>query len=410
MLFSLFRLSFGIFMIPQIVHLTPHVHDLGMSTFVFHYPNLHFIEAYSHELINLLEITALAGAIALALGLFTRLSALVFLLSFGYIFLIDRTFYNNHYYLWCLIAFLFVLESPKSGISIIDLFKRNWNKTVGLQVYLPFAVLISIVYFYGGLVKINPDWLQGYPMRLMLHAREVPNADFLAMLMSYGGILFDLFIWVFMFWRPKAWYVILPYFIFHTSNYFTFNIGEFPLVMMAAYMLFIPFGQHSVITLIKNLWVNKTLQLTTALYICFFSFQLLYPLRTYLIPGNSAWHRQGYYFSWRMMLNNHEVYDFQFKVVMPDKQLEYAVDFGKLLTFRQYSNTYHDPYHIWSLAQKLKKDAELKYQSKDVRVYCSSMITLNQHPAQLLINDTMNLAGIPYHLYSNNPFINKFKN
>ena len=67
--FSLFRLFFGLLMIPQVINLVPHIHDLATSTYVFHYPYLWFIEAWSHELIDVLQYISLAAAILLAFGI-----------------------------------------------------------------------------------------------------------------------------------------------------------------------------------------------------------------------------------------------------------------------------------------------------------------------------------------------------
>lgn len=405
--FSLFRFFFGILMIPQIYGLSPFIHELSNSIFVFHYPYLSFIEAYSHELITFLTWSAVFSALFLALGILSNVSSFIFLLAFGYLFLIDRTFYNNHYYLWCLLSFLFVLTPRSYHISIFDVFKGRFRKKISLNAYWPFVILFSIVYFYGGIVKINPDWLNGQPMRLMMQSRDLPMADFLGYFVSYSGLLFDLFIWIFLLWRPKSWYVFLPYFTFHISNYFIFNIGEFPLVMIAAWLLFLPFeGIHMKQYFVE--WLKSTsMGVNGKILLLFLTFQMVWPLRPYLIGGNIAWHRQGYYFSWRMMLNNHQMVDFQYRVEIPEKNISYWVDFGKMLTPRQFSNTYHDPYHIWMLARKLKDDAQKKYNSKAIKVYCRSLISLNAREPQLLINDTINIADQQYFLFKHNDFINR---
>lgn len=405
--FSLFRFLFGMLMIPEIIYLVPFLHDLSNSTFVFHYPYLSIIEAYSHTLLAVLEGTALIGAILLALGILARVGALMFLVSFGYLFLIDMSNYNNHYYLWCLLAFLFAVVDTHKSISIIDVIKRRTNKKMSILNYVPFALMVSIVYFYGAVVKINPDWLEGYPMRIFTTSRNYPYPHVLAYVMSYMGILFDGSM-AFVLWRkPKAWYVVIPLLVFHLTNYFVFNIGSFPLVMLATWFIYLSLSTFSfgqLYQLVKNNFRFSARQLLIAL---FFAFQIIFPLRFLLMDGNVAWHRQGYYFSWRMMLNSSEAKYFQFFVDIPDKNYKYAVDFQKLLTYQQYFYTYNDPYFIWSLAQKLHKDAQKKYGSKQVKVTAKATISLNQHAAKDLINDTVNLAQMPYYLYHNNSFINK---
>ncbi|HCX76078.1 MAG TPA: HTTM domain-containing protein, partial [Algoriphagus sp.] len=46
----------------------------------------------------------------------------------------------------------------------------------------------------------------------------------------------------------------------------------------------------------------QNLSLLTGLFFLFFSFQILFPFRYLLYPGNLFWTEQGYRFSWRVML------------------------------------------------------------------------------------------------------------
>lgn len=403
---SVVRLLFGVLMFPQIFHLTPHIHQLSNSTFVFHYPYLSYIEAYSHGLIDVLAGIAAVGAGMLALGLLPRIGAFLFMCCFGYLFLIDMAFYNNHYYLWCLVAFVFTVTDTHKTISVIDLFKRNIRKTVPVSSYVIMGLLVSIVYFYGGIAKINYDWLQGQPMRLVTKSRHYPYPDLLGYFLSYVGLIFDLTIPFILWFRPKAWYVVLPYFVFHTSNYFLFNIGEFPLVMMALWLLFPVLASYGAGNALSATFLKAEKKLKLSIYIAFITFQVVFPLRFLIMLKGIAWHRQGHYFAWRMMLHNHEPEYFQYTVSLPDLHDEYEVNFAKLITYRQLVNSFNDPYFIWQLAQKLHDDAAKKYHTNNVKVYCNSVITLNHHPARPLIKPDVDLAAGPYHFYQPNNFIN----
>lgn len=407
-LFSLFRFLFGILMIPQVLHLVPQIHDLANSTIVFHYPYLNFVEAYSHELLDFLQYSSIFGAVLLALGIFPRLSAALFLISFGYLFLIDKSYYNNHYYLWCLVAFLFAILKTNQSINIFDVFRGDKEKILPPKVILAFCLLFCIVYFFGGIVKINSDWLQGYPMRLMTASRGISNPDFWGYFLSILGLLFDLFIPFLLWFKPKKWYVILPYFIFHVTNYFIFNIGEFPLVMMAAWPLFYAMDSFDKKSLLRDFFTIRHRDFAHLVLVFFFLIQLLLPLRSFIVPGNVAWHRQGYDFSWRMMLNNYEVSYFQFKVEMPELNDSYFVDFSKLVTYRQFYHAYHDPYMIHTMAQKLKLDAQRKYRTENIKVFCNSNVKLNQHDFKQLVHPEIDLGKQPYFYFSTNKFISSF--
>ncbi len=67
---------------------------------------------------------------------------------------------------------------------------------------------IGVVYFFAGLVKLSPDWLRGEPMRYQLsHATNAPivsrlfREEWAVYAVSYGGLLFDLFVVPLLLWR-----------------------------------------------------------------------------------------------------------------------------------------------------------------------------------------------------------------
>lgn len=407
-LFSLFRFVFGILMIEQVLSLVPFVFDLQNSHIVLHYPNLQFIEAYSILLIDILKYTSILGAVLLALGIFPRIGACLFMLAFGYLFLIDMSWYNNHYYLWCLLAFLFVVVDTHNSYSIIDVFKRDSNKQISKIAIQSSKILISIVYLYAAIVKINPDWLQGYPATLWFQNRGYENPNLYGMAMSYAGLFYDLLM-PFLLWTfPRKVWVAIPYFAFHITNSFMFNIGMFPFVMMAAWLLFaIPNLQFSTLFAdIKNTMRVQTTRMS--LLILFILFNIIFPLRFLLYEGRTSWHRQGYYFSWRMMLDMTKSKDYLFKVVIPSKNIRYIVDIKSIMNKRQYANSYKDPYMIWYIAQSLVNDATKIYDinKNTVEVYNFSKVKLNQHPFMLLVDKSFDLSTSKYKVLSNNKFIN----
>ncbi|MCL9807802.1 HTTM domain-containing protein [Flavobacterium luminosum] len=407
---SYFRLAFSVLMIPQIYNLVPHIHELENSCIVFHYPGLDFIEAYSHTFIDIVAGVSYLSVFLLGLGKFPRLGAMGFLITFSYLFLIDISFYNNHYYLWCLIAFLFLIVDQKNWLPIWKFHKKeDLAFQTDIKNYVVFGLLISIVYFYGGIAKINMDWLQGYPMRLMTSSKNYPYPDFLGYFFSYFGLIFDLSIAFLLWYIPKNKLLIFIVISFHLSNYFLFNIGEFPLVMLATWPLFLVISKflkkHSFIEMIGPIKINSIRSITL---FCFFTIQIIYPLRPIIFGKDVAWNRQGYNFTWRMMLNNYKPIYFQFLVSFENPNLNYHVDFSKLLTYRQFYHAYHDPYLIWLLSQKLKKDAVLKYEDKEVKIYCKSLFELNQHKPQELINSNIDLSVTKYNHFKKNNFVNNF--
>jgi len=394
-------------MIEQVTTLFPFVLGLQDSHIVLHYPNLSFIEAYSIPFIYTLKYISIFSALLLALGILSRISALLFALSFGYLFLIDMSWYNNHYYLWCLMAFMFAIVDTNHSISIIDVIKGDSEMEISDTAIQSFKWLISIVYLYAALVKINPDWLQGYPATIWFENRNYARPNLFGLIISYTGLFYDLLMPIMLWYFARKWWIIIPYFLFHFINSFMFNIGMFPFIMMVAWLLFSvknlkPFSKFKFESA-KQIFAYKYIN---SILFVFFVFHVVFPLRYWMYDGRTSWHRQGYYFSWRMMLDNYHLHDFRFKVVLPSMKNEYAIDFDRIMTYRQFENIYNDSYALWYVAQVLAKDAKQKYKEQNPQVYCTSIISLNQHLPKALLDSTKNLEKYNYYIFKNNKFIN----
>src|SRR5260221_13981818 len=68
-----------------------------------------------------------------------------------YFLLLDKSYYNNHMSLYSLLGLLFSLaEETKRKDGVITV--PNWVLRI-----MQFQIVV--VYFYGGLAKINPDWI-----------------------------------------------------------------------------------------------------------------------------------------------------------------------------------------------------------------------------------------------------------
>ena len=63
------------------------------------------------------------------------------------------------------------------------------------------AFFMGVAYFFGGIAKINPDWLNGMPLRYWLKYKDdilligpLVSNDFMGYFMSYAGLALDLFV------------------------------------------------------------------------------------------------------------------------------------------------------------------------------------------------------------------------
>lgn len=116
-----FRIAFGVMMVVEVgyEYFTRNLH------FVWATPQLHFSYtgfAWLPELNGAAMLIVFAGvavaAIGIAIGWFYRFSAAVFVLLFGYIFLLEQAAYQNHLYLFWLLGILLMLIPAHQAVSM----------------------------------------------------------------------------------------------------------------------------------------------------------------------------------------------------------------------------------------------------------------------------------------------------
>jgi hypothetical protein len=185
-----------------------------------------------------------ALGVLLTLGLFQRAAALLFTLGFGYAFLLEESRYLNHLYLMNLVTLLLVFV-PASRVWSIDALLGRRERTAPAWALWLVRFQIGVPYFYGGIAKINPDWLRGEPIRLWLSRHtDFPlvgplfTQEWVVAVFAYGGLLIDLVAVPLLLWRRTRPWIYLALLLFHMMNSRLFNIGIFPWVMMIATTIF----------------------------------------------------------------------------------------------------------------------------------------------------------------------------
>ncbi len=232
----------------------------------------------------------------------------------------QKTEYNNHYFLVLLICFAMPFM-PANASNSLDV-KRNpsivshscphWNVLL-----LPF--MMFLVYFFGSIAKIYPDWLQAKPIALWFGGQsDVPILGSLLVkswfhyFISYAGILFDLLIIpLLMIKRVRKWAFIATL-LFHVFNSYIFQIGIFPYLGLSFAIFFWPaekigewfFRRESSNISVKHVGSPKYVNLKISTLVLFALIQVLIPLRHWFIPGDVLWTEEGHRLAWRMMLRS----------------------------------------------------------------------------------------------------------
>ena len=117
----------------------------------------------------LLVATVSLSALFIAVGLFYRISTVIFFIGFTYLFLLEQAVYLNHYYLVIIVSFLLILI-PAHRFFSIDSFIWPKLKSRWISSWFVWILMfqIGLVYVFGGIAKINWDLLHGWPLWLWL--------------------------------------------------------------------------------------------------------------------------------------------------------------------------------------------------------------------------------------------------
>jgi len=352
-------------------------------------------------------------AIYIMLGLLYRMTSILFCLGFTYVFLLDQTNYLNHFYLICLISLLLSCLPAHRSFSL-DVWRKPELKLRTAPVWTLWLLRfqLSIPYVYGGIAKLNADWLHGEPMRTWLAERThfpVVGAylteEWVVYAFSYGGLLFDLLIVPLLLIPRTRVFAFLWLITFHMLNMAMFNIGIFPWFMILTAPAFLPpdwiqrivarFRSNSERSLSPSSAAGEAPQQAVPLRILtlFVAFQLLFPLRQFLYPGDPNWTEEGHRFAWHMKLRTKDS-DARFYLV--DKRTGYTqiVEPDEYLTSRQVRKMSGRPDMLLQFSHFLYQECMLK-QNRSVEVYAVVSSSLNGRSPQSLIDTSVDLANQP---------------
>lgn len=214
--------------------------------FYFTYWPFHFVHPWPKNGMTIHLWVLIGVALCAMCGVFYRVSASICCLLFTYVFLLEKARYINHVYLTCLLTFVMIFL-PGQRMWSFDAWREKSlrSKVVPAWTLWLLRVQIGIPYFFGGIAKLNADWLQGEPLRAWLAQRtSFPligpyfTNEVVVWIMTYGSLLLDLLA-VFLLLNRRTrvfWYIGLL--TFHFMNSRLFGIGTFPWLMILATLIF----------------------------------------------------------------------------------------------------------------------------------------------------------------------------
>jgi hypothetical protein len=393
-----------------------------LPEFHFKYYGFEWIEPWPGDGMYWHFYAMAAFAACMLIGFCYRLAAFLFFCAFTYVFLQEQANYLNHFYLVILISFLMVFLPAHRAWSVDAVLRpRLRSQVVPAWCLWLLRIQIGIVYFYGGLAKLGPDWLRAEPMRTWLadRADNFPRIGhffqeaWVAYGFAYGGLSFDLLVVPLLLWKPTRWLGYLWALSFHLINAALFDIGIFPWFMLCATLIYLPPDFPRRIWRFLRGRFRKPSPLEASppaglvngpgpwtlgqrLVISFFGLyvlvQCLVPLRHLLYPGDVNWTEEGHRFSWRMKLRGKDG-EAIFKVVQPSTGRSWDFDPEGNLTKKQVDEMAGRPDMILQFAHHLAWAMKEKY--GEVEVYVNAMVSLNGREPELLIDPKVDLVKVP---------------
>jgi len=410
---AVFRISFGLIMLWEACRFLGH----GWVTAYYIKPAFHFSYPFFSWVkpwpgFGMLWHFGLLGLLAalMALGWFYRLAAWGYCLGYTYLFLLDASRYQNHYYLVCLLSFLLAVVPANSAWSL-DAWLRpsRYPGTVPRWSILVLRSQITLVYFFAGVAKLNEDWLlRAEPLSAWMENRSqwllaapLLKVPWCVWLMAYGSMLLDLSVGFLLWWRRTFWPAVLLLVLFHGLNAYLFSIGIFPWLMLAALTLFprpdwprrLLRRQPPAATAFLT---PQAIGLQTAVLVLlhlYLAVQLLVPLRHWLYPGNVHWTELGHCFSWHMKLRFKSV---RFQMVVTDQRTDAQrpINPRDYLTYKQFSEMRSRPWMIHQFAHYVADREEALTGGRPI-VTVRASASLNRRPWQAFIDPEVDLAAQP---------------
>ncbi len=360
------------------------------------------------------SLMALAG-LGVALGWRYRMSITIYAIMWTGAFLAQKTHYNNHYYLVVILCWIMVFTPAHLGMSL-DVKQGRAKEVLLMRSGLRwlFVFEMTVVYVYGAIAKIYPDWLQSIPVEIWFEIKskmplmgwffEIPG---IAVFVSYMAILFDAFVAPLMLWSKTRKVAFVASLVFHIFNAIVFQIGIFPFLSISFALFYFPpaninklfarFRAHN-----EGAEVTKSKRFSY-IFILITLPQLLIPLRHWFIPGNVLWTEEGHRMSWRMMLKSKSgrIY---FHIKDLNTGLEIPFNARDYLSKDQMSTMATHPDFIWQFTQFIKETLHAKgYHEPDIRI--KSFVSVNGRKYELLTDRNVNMANVEWNRFGHNDWL-----
>lgn len=354
--------------------------------------------------------------LAIMLGYRYRIAIISYTILWAGVYFMQKTAYNNHYYLLLLISFLLIFL-PANSYASLDVRQNRIKEenTMPYWISLLFIIQVAIVYVFASIAKFYPDWLDGtFTRNLLADSTNVITLKKLFLqkwfylFIAYMGIIFDLLIVPLLLFKKTRMLALLASLTFHLFNAIFLEIGIFPFFALTFALFFYePETIRSVFLRRKtsietdnghsNYYGKKIVYF---LIIPYLIIQLLLPLRHHFIEGDVLWTEEGHRLSWRMMLRERNGFiHIRIKDLKTGEESLY--DYRKNLTDKQIQNLATKPDFIWQYCQYIKEE----FNGKDIAIFINCKNSINRKEYKTLIDPKFDMAKAKWDYFRHNEWL-----
>lgn len=416
----LFRTVFGflVFMEGITFFYLDHINKIYLNApVVFTYMGFEWMKPLPGYGMHLVFIAICISGLMIMVGWRYRLFAWFFAFLWTYVYFSHKEHYNNHHYLFMLVAYAMALMPAADDFSVDAYLNPSKRSATCPRWCISFFIIqLLIVYTYASIAKLYPDWLAARPLEIWMKAKadywlvgDFLQRRWVHYFLSYSGIIFDgVIVWLLLF-RKTRWFGIGLSIGFHLFNSIVFRIGIFPYMMLGSLFFFFPGEQLRQYIINQLKWKHAATKLTGGMsafgyvfFIGYFIIQVLLPLRHFFIEGNVHWTEEGHKLSWHMMLRSksgsavYRVTNLETGEVKKMRPSLYMGSKGKMASTQ--------PDVMWQFARHLKQEYEAKGWER-VAVYIDCTASLNGRPYQRLIDPTVDIASVPWDFFKHSKWI-----
>lgn len=353
--------------------------------------------------------------IAIMLGYRYRVAIIGYTILWAGVYFMQKTSYNNHYYLLLIISF-YMIFLPANQYASLDVKQQRIHKqnTMPYWISLLFIVQVTIVYFYAAIAKFYPDWLDGTFTKLLLSGTtsnefllKIFLNKYFYLFIAYAGILFDLLIVPLLLFKKTRTIALAASLSFHLFNAIFLQIGIFPFFALSFSLFFYPPEKIRKLFFKNKPSIEEPIAYNYSrkrffLYflIPFLFIQFILPLRHHLIEGDVLWTEEGHRLSWRMMLRKRDGF-INFKIKNNDTGEITSYDYHKNLSPKQANTLATKPDFIWQYCQRIKQE----YSGKNISIFIDCKNNINNGEFKTLIDPKQDFAKAKWNYFWHNEWV-----